>query len=202
MAAAGRGAADDREPGRAARKPVAALPPFELVARDHGPAVLRFCVARAGAHAGEDAFQETMIAALRAYPELRDPGAVRGWLFSIAHRKTIDAARAAQRAPVPVGGSDELVERVAGAADGAIGGRGSGGLGGPDGDAAAMPGPVWVHVRALPVKQREAVTLRYLADLTAVEIAEVMGTSPEAARRSVFEGLRRLRALVGDDDRP
>jgi DNA-directed RNA polymerase specialized sigma24 family protein len=37
------------------------------------------------------------------------------------------------------------------------------------------------------------VTLRYLADLSHREIAEVMETSEDAARRNVFEGLRRLR---------
>jgi DNA-directed RNA polymerase specialized sigma24 family protein len=37
------------------------------------------------------------------------------------------------------------------------------------------------------------VTLRYLADLSHREVAEVMGTSEDAARRNVFEGLRRLR---------
>jgi RNA polymerase sigma factor (sigma-70 family) len=162
----------------------AALPPFERVLDEHGPAVLRFCVARAGAHAGEDVFQETMIAALRAYPELRDPGAVRGWLFSIAHRKTIDAARSGQRTPRPAGAAEEVEVRVS--------------------EAPAEPGDdaVWGHVRALPSKQRSAVTLRYLADLTYDEIGTVMDTSPEAARRSVFEGLRRLRAAVeppGDD---
>ena len=52
---------------------------------------------------------------------------------------------------------------------------------------------IWQLVRSLPGKQRTAVTLRYLADLTHREIAEVMETSEDAARRNVFEGLRRLR---------
>lgn len=162
-----------------------ALAPFELVLEEHGPAVLRFCVARLGPHAGEDAFQEAVISALRAYPELRDAGAVRGWLFAIAHRKTIDAARSAARAPRPVGAAEDFESVGSAAATASV-------LGG----AVARDDMVWQHVRALPPKQREAVTLRYLADLTPGEVAEVMGTSPEAARRNVFEGLRRLRALV------
>ncbi len=52
---------------------------------------------------------------------------------------------------------------------------------------------IWRLVRSLPGKQRSAVTLRYLADLSHREIAEVMETSEDAARRNVFEGLRRLR---------
>ena len=45
------------------------------------------------------------------------------------------------------------------------------------------------RVRALPDKQRQAVALRFLADLSHAEIAEAMGTSEPAARRNVFEGL-------------
>ncbi len=148
------------------------LPPFERVVADHGAAVLRFCAAKLGRERAEDCFQETMLAALRAYPQLRDPGAVRAWLFSIAARKALDAQRARARAPEPR-------EGLAGPA---------GVDGGPGRDDA-----LWAQVGALPPKQREAVTLRYLADLTHAEIAGVMGTTEPAARRNVLEGLRRLR---------
>lgn len=151
-----------------------ALPPFEHVIERYGPALLRFCAARAGAGPAEDVFQETMLAALRAYPDLRDPDAVGGWLFAIAARKAVDAQRATARAPRPV---DDL-EAVAGATEPAPE---------PPDDA------LWARVRALPDKQRQAVILRYMADLSHREVAGVMGTSAEAARRNVFEGLRRLR---------
>ena len=59
------------------------------------------------------------------------------------------------------------------------------------------PGPVtselWAQVAALPEKQRTAVALRFLADSSYAEIATVMDTSEEAARRNVFEALKRLR---------
>ena len=68
----------------------------------HGPAVLRFCVAQTGTERGEDVFQETMLAALRAYDEVRDATAIRSWLFSIAARKAVDSHRGRARAPEPV----------------------------------------------------------------------------------------------------
>lgn len=156
----------------------AALEPFDVVVERHGPAVLRFCVARMGSDRGEECFQETLLAALRTYDGLRDPGAVAGWLFQIAQRKIVDAARAAQRAPVAAG--DAIEEHLAPWHD-------------PD------PGSsgVWARVAALPPKQREAVALRYVADLPHADVATVMGTSVEAARRNVFEGLRRLRDEAG-----
>ena len=79
--------------------------PFESALERHGPAVLRFCVARLGRDRGEEAFRETMLAALRHYDGLRDTGAVGGWLFSIAQRKIVDDVRSHARAPIA---SDEL----------------------------------------------------------------------------------------------
>lgn len=151
------------------------LPPFEQLIELHGEAVLRFCRARAGADHAEDAFQETMLAALRAYDRVEEPDAVLGWLFSIAARKTIDLHRRRLRAPAPAEDPEGLVPARPDEL--------------PDRD-------IWELVRQLPRKQRQAVTLRYLGDLTNREIAEVMQTSVEAARRSVFEGLRRLQAEV------
>jgi RNA polymerase sigma factor (sigma-70 family) len=149
------------------------VPPFERVIDLHGPAVLRFCVAQTGPERGEDIFQETMLAALRAYDEVRDPAAIRSWLFSIAARKAVDAHRARTRAPVPVADPEP-----------------------PPVEDGLRDDGIWRLVRSLPGKQRTAVTLRYLADLSHREIAEVMETSEDAARRNVFEGLRRLREDV------
>ncbi len=150
------------------------LPPFEGVVELHGPAVLRFCLAQAGPERGEDVFQETMLAALRAFAEVREPAAIRSWLFSIAARKAVDSHRGRARAPVPIADPEpEAGDEPAFADDG-----------------------IWQLVRSLPAKQRTAIGLRYLADLSHGEIAEVMATSEDAARRNVFEGLRRLRAQL------
>jgi RNA polymerase sigma factor (sigma-70 family) len=153
--------------------------PFEMVLERHGQAVLRLCVARLGPDRGEEAFQETLIAALRHYGELRDPAAVGGWLFSIARHKIVDIARSRANTAIP---SDDLEEQAA-----------------PWQDPDATTGGLWSHVAALPARQREAVTLRYLADLSHADIAQAIGTSADAARRNVFEGLKRLRKELADD---
>jgi RNA polymerase sigma factor (sigma-70 family) len=164
----------------------AALPPFERVVDLHGPALLRFAAAQAGPERAEDVFQETMLAALRAYDGVRDPASIRSWLFSIAARKAIDVHRQSARSPQPV----PAVEHTAGADD-----------------ATPVDEPVWEHLRGLPDKQRQAVALRFVADLSHREIARVMETSEAAARRNVFEGLRQLRTRLRStsdrkDDRP
>jgi RNA polymerase sigma factor (sigma-70 family) len=151
------------------------LPPFQDVLDRHGRDVYRVCVAVAGPAHADDCFQETMLAALAAYPRLRDPGVVRTWLLTIASRKAIDAHRRRAREPVPVAEPD------AGAAP----------------DRAAPDAALWARVRELPDKQRLAVAYRFVADLAYRDIGEAMGTSEEAARRNVFEGLRTLREQPG-----
>lgn len=146
--------------------------PFDAVLERHGPALLRFCVARLGRESGEDAFQETLLAALRHYDELRERQAVAGWLFSIAQRKIVDAARRAARARTA---DDDAQARE------------------PIWHDPEDRSEIWSQVARLPPKQREAVGLRYLADLSHGDIGVVMGTTAEAARRNVHEGLKRLR---------
>ena len=52
------------------------------------------------------------------------------------------------------------------------------------------------RVRALPEKQRMALFLRSVADLSYEDLAQALDCSQEAARRSVHEGLKRLREEI------
>jgi RNA polymerase sigma factor (sigma-70 family) len=149
------------------------LPPFQQVFDEHSRAVYRFLAASVGRDAADDCFQETFLSALRAYPRLRHADNLRGWLLTIAHRKALDHFRARSRRAVPVA----EVPEVAVEGDGA----------GPADEA------LWALVRALPPKQRAAVVLHTTLDLPYAEIGRVLDSSEEAARRSAFEGLRKLR---------
>jgi len=151
---------------------VTPLPPFQTVLDEHSAAVLAILRGAVGRDGVEDCFQETFLAALRAYPKLGDASNLRGWLLTIAHRKAIDYHRANGRKPVPVAEVAEVAVED--------------GLPDPD------PG-LWAAVGALPPRQRAAVALRYAGDLPHSEIAAALGCSPEAARRSLHEGLKRLR---------
>jgi RNA polymerase sigma factor (sigma-70 family) len=149
-------------------------PPFSRFLEDHREAVYRFLVATAGPDEADDCFQETFIKALRAYPRLRDADNLRGWVLTIARRTAIDAGRARRRRPEPAADPEPPAQ------DGT-----------PDlGDPA-----LWEAVRGLPSRQRAAVTLHYVNDLPYAEVGRVIGCSEEAARRSAFEGLRRLREV-------
>jgi RNA polymerase sigma factor (sigma-70 family) len=152
-----------------------AMPPFQQVLDAHRDVVWRVCVAGAGREEAEDAFQETWLSALRAYPRLDEGANLRAWLITIAQRKAIDVHRARARRPIPAGESL------------------------PDRGVPATPEPddeLWSRVRALPPGQRAAITLRYAGDLRATEVARALGISDEAARRRIADGLKTLRLEV------
>ncbi len=153
------------------------LPPFQRFLDAHSECVWRFLVSSVGPTDADDCFQETFISALRAYPRLRAGSNVRAWVLTIAHHKAMDAHRARKRRALPV-------EDVA-----AVDGRTTSIPQAPDDG-------LWDAVRELPERQRSAVTLRYVGDLPHREIAQAIGCSEEAARRSLHEGLTKLRKVV------
>ena len=152
------------------------LPPFQSLLDVHGSDVYRFCVAMVGAVEADDCFQETWIAALRAYPSLRRADNLRAWLFRIAQNKAIDAHRARSRRPVPV----ESVPEPAAPPPAA-------------GGAEDRQPELWARVRELPPKQRTAVFCREVLGMPYAELALLLECSEDAARRNVHEGLKRLR---------
>jgi RNA polymerase sigma factor (sigma-70 family) len=152
------------------------LPPFQSLLDVHGSDVYRFCVAMVGAVEADDCFQETWIAALRAYPSLRRADNLRAWLFRIAQNKAIDAHRARSRRPVPVESVPEPAASPAVA-----------------GGAENSQPELWARVRELPPKQRTAVFCREVLGMPYAELALLLECSEDAARRNVHEGLKRLR---------
>lgn len=148
--------------------------PFEQIVDEYGPVVLRVSRAVLGPIDAEDAWSETFLAALKAYPELPAGTNVEAWLVTIAHRKAIDVVRARARRAVPV----EEVPDTAGR------------TGRPD----AWEGDLWDALARLPDKQRMAVAYHYLAGLPYREIADIVGGSTDAARRAAADGIKALRA--------
>jgi RNA polymerase sigma factor (sigma-70 family) len=158
------------------------VPPFQTLLDEHGAVVLRLCRASLGTVDGDDCFQDTMLAALRAYPNLRHSGNLRGWLLTVAHNQVIDHVRRRGRRPVtPLDEADVAAGGSVAAADAFA--RVTDGQG------------LWDDVRRLPDKQRAAVGLRYVADLPYVDIGALLGCSEAAARQNVRAALVALRRL-------
>ena len=142
------------------------VPPFEVFYEQHRDLVFAH-LRRLLGDGAEDAFQETFLRALRAYPTLKNGRHLRAWVFTIASRIAIDEARRRR----PRGEMPELAteDRPPPHAD---------------------LGPL---TDDLPPKERAAVVLRYGFDLPYDEIAAALGSSEDAARQAASSGVRRLR---------
>ena len=146
--------------------------PFETVVAVHGAAVLRVCRAVLGPGDVDDAWSETFLSAMKAYPDLPADANVEAWLVTIAHRKAIDVIRTAGRRAIP---TEQVPDTAAAQAPD-----------GPEPDLAEA-------VTRLPAKQRHAVAYHYLAGLPHAEVAVILGGSTDAARRAAADGIATLR---------
>ena len=143
------------------------VPPFERFYEAHRDEIFAYLGRLLGRAAAEDAFQETFLRALRAYPRLEHGRHLRAWVFTIATRVALDERRRPRASePVP-----ELVT-----SDGR---------------------PAYAELEdlagELPPTERAAVVLRYGYDLPYAEIGAALGSSEEAARQAASSGVRRLR---------
>jgi DNA-directed RNA polymerase specialized sigma24 family protein len=173
------------------------LPPFQRFLDEHREEVWRLLVSSVGREQAEDCFQETFIAALRSYERLRSGSDLRAWVLTIAHRKALDAHRSRARAPLPVAQAPDSGLPVGAHAANGASAPATGRLGAPP--VGERDEQLWSAVRGLPERQRSAVVLRCLADLPHRQIAAAIGCSEAAARRSLHEGLTKLREAMADD---
>ncbi len=150
------------------------IQPFEFAVREHGPRVLRVCRSLLGPGPdADDAWSETFLAALRAWPEMAQVVSMEGWLVRVAQRTCIDAIRARERRPVPTA---YLPEQPS---------------------ATPADGEIWRVVARLPEQQRLAVAYHYYGGLPHTETADLIGSTPAAVRRAASDGIASLRRSVG-----
>jgi RNA polymerase sigma factor (sigma-70 family) len=147
-----------------------AIPPFEQVYEAHAGEVLGYLTRLLGREAAEDAWQETFLRALRAYPQLRHGRHLRAWVFTIATRIALDERT--RRRPVPA----ELPEL-------------------PVVDGRPAYADLAPYADDLPPTERAAVVLRYGYDLDYAQIADALGSNEAAARQAASSGVRRLRRI-------
>ncbi len=144
------------------------VPPFERLYEEHRGEIFGYLLRVAVPGEAEDAFQETFLRALKAYPSLSSGRFLRAWLFTIATRVAVDGQRRRGRA-------EPLVAEPA----------------------AELEHPAFRELEhltgELPPTERAAVVLRYGYDLPYADIGAALGSSEEAARQAASSGVRRLR---------
>ena len=145
----------------------AVIPPFERFYCEHRDEVFGVLVRRVGRERAEDAFQETFLRALRAYPALKHGEYLRAWVLTIARNVSVDLFRR-EKPTVELDEVGELPRRPAYA------------------ELEHLTGD-------LPPTERAAVVLRYAYDMPYAAIGAALGSSEDAARQAASAGVRRLR---------
>lgn len=128
-----------------------------------------------------DLAQETFVKAYRAFETLEDPSRARAWLYQIASRTALDELRRRRIVRfIPWTGESRGSDRSA--------------------EETAMQGRLSAEMeRALeriPVRQRSALILAEIHDLTGVELAAALGVSHVAARALLTRGRESLRQAL------
>jgi RNA polymerase sigma-70 factor (ECF subfamily) len=178
VASAGGAAPWHHRPVRASR-PADPQFRFEAVYDRHAHAVFRFLAYRVGARdVAEDLTQITFEKALRAWARY-DPrkASVQTWLIVIARNVLIDHVRGTR----PTASlADAAPEELADSDEPALG----------------PSGPLGAALASLGQRERELIALRFGADLTGPEIAEVTGLTLANVQQILSRALRKLRVAL------
>lgn len=153
---------------------------FDRLYRMYRTGLMGFVYRQVGDHyTAEDIVQETFLIAWRDLAKLRDPAALRTWLFSIAYKRSMSAA--ARVVPVPLPDAALLVDDAPGRH--------------PEQAAEQREAYelVWAAAHALEPRQRAVLELAVRWELTSREIGEVLGVG--AAHAAVL--VHRSRAALG-----
>jgi len=128
---------------------------------------------------GLDVLQETWVRALRRIGQLKDPGALRAWLYRIVHGVAIDRTR---HSMVRERAEQVQMEEFSEAEEPSFAGE----------DAAA----IHAALGEIGVKHREALVLHFLEDLSMAEIAEIVGCSEGTVRSRIFYAKRAMKEIL------
>ena len=171
-------ARDDRLAARAAKGDRHA---FAELYRRHHQRLYRYCLSLVGdPEDAADALQTTMAKALTALEQGEAVRGVRPWLFRIAHNAAIDLVRS-RRARTPLDEIDEIETSALTTPSAAS-----------EAQSRVALAEVVSDIRELPERQRSALVMRELSELSYAEIAAALDTSQLAARQLVHQARSRL----------
>jgi RNA polymerase sigma factor (sigma-70 family) len=156
---------------------------FEVLYRDLAPSVTGYLRLH-GAAEPDDLASETFIGVFTGLGGFSgDEAALRGWVFTIAHRRLVDDWRRRSRRPQVADDPGDLTELCGGDVED---------------DALTALGTETVHrlCAELPDDQRSVLLMRILADLTIDQVAQAIGRSVGATKALQRRGLRTLRTRL------
>jgi RNA polymerase sigma factor (sigma-70 family) len=155
--------------------------------REHVAPVWRYVRTRLPSDAdADDVTSEVFVRALRSWDGFDAArGSERAWLVGVARHVVADWWRRRREHPVADVPGDGQVDQA------------------DDPEARALRAvavdEVRTHLGLLTAREREAVAMRFGAELSAAEVGDVLGVSPTAARMLVYRAVAKLREVLADD---
>ncbi|MDQ1396990.1 MAG: hypothetical protein QOG64_2249 [Acidimicrobiaceae bacterium] len=149
----------------------------EFFGREYAGVVRSLVLAVGDLGRAEDAAQEAFALAYVRWRTVRTMARPVAWVYVVASRRAIDRHRH--------DGHDFETVPVADGAGAA--------------DDVATSLSLRTSLAALPVRQRQAVVLRFLADLSIDEVAQAMQCAPGTVKSTVHAALARLRVELDED---
>jgi RNA polymerase sigma-70 factor (ECF subfamily) len=154
-----------------------------LCVERHGASIGRLCMAMLGSQGdADDVTQETLLSAHQSFGEYRGAGSLRAWLLGIARHKCLQQLEKSRRrgAKLSLATNGSAAEP---GADEALGAK----------HRAERARALLDNVRP---SDRDALLLRFLADLSFKEVAAASGIDEATARKRVSRALTRLRSAL------
>lgn len=160
---------------------------YAALLRTHGHAARRLAAVVCGAGDADEAAQDAFVKAWYALGRFREGSAFRPWLLRIVANEARNRRRAAGRRS----GYELRFAADRSAGDGSRA---------PSPEAAVLAATtrdtLLAALAALPARQRDVVTCRYLVGLSEQETAEVLGLPRGTVKSRAARGLDRLRAVL------
>ena len=157
---------------------------WEEIYRTYAPKVRGYAASQ-GAADPDDVVGEVFLQAVRnLHGFTGDEQGFRSWLFTIVHRRVLDARRRGKRRPEQLNGQVPDRATAPAAEDVVLGRVGDDGL-----------------VRGLELltnEQRRVLALRVVADLSVEEVAQIIGKRPGAVRALQHRAIEQLRKRIGE----
>jgi len=151
----------------------------DLIGRWHGP-LWQYIRRMSGRdEEAQDILQDVWLRVIRGIPRVRDGSRLRGWLFGIARRVLMDRLRRQYALPAA---SDVNADDLAAEPHS------------PDREPSFEA--LDVAIEALPLIERETLTLFYLRDLSLAEIAEALEIPVGTVKSRLFRARRMARAVM------
>jgi RNA polymerase sigma-70 factor, ECF subfamily len=127
-----------------------------------------------------DATQEAFARALRQWRKVREMDRPDGWVYVVAMNHLRDQWRRSERSRTQAPAIDNgVVDNT---------------------HAVATRLSVRDAIATLPVRQRQAVVLRYLADLSIADVADAMGCATGTVKATLHQAMRSMRVELDDTE--